>query len=267
MDRVIAGYDGSPGSATALAWAAQQARLHHAELHVMTVVRIRTPVADVDDLRARLRPDIDHVTDGLPTEHHIEHGDTAGHLVHACQATDLLVVGSRRRHSLAERLLGSVSHACLHTAPCPVVVVREQPSRTHGVVLVGIDGSTAARHALTVAADEARLRGATLHAIHVVHWEHHGAEWITPTVRDLLGWGEHLLHKELAEAGVTAHSVVIHGHAADVLIRHSEDADLLVLGSRGHSPLANLAVGSTADHCARHARCPAMFVRASTTST
>ncbi len=97
--------------------------------------------------------------------------------------------------------------------------------------------------------------------MHAVHWDHHGTEWITPSVHDLLGWGRHLLHGELAESGVRARPVVIHGNPADVLARRSGHADLLVLGCRGQNPLANLLLGSVADHCARRAHCPTMIVR------
>ena len=238
-ERVVVGFDGSPPSTAALAWAAEEARLHRAPLWVVTVVDDRPAPVDVRDLRERLRPNIDRIIDGLPAEHHIECGHTAAHLVRACTTTDLLVVGSRGRGPMAERLLGSVSYTCLHTASCPVVVVREQPTRRRDGVLVGLDGSTAARHALTVAAEEARLRATTLHAVHAVHWEHHGVEWITPSVHDLLDWGKNLLHRELTDTDVTARPEVIHGHPADVLTRRSAHADLLVLGSRGHSPLAN----------------------------
>ncbi|TNC21575.1 universal stress protein [Amycolatopsis alkalitolerans] len=259
MDRVIAGYDSSPHAGSALAWAAAEARRWQAELHVLTVA---DPRARADDLRAHLRPELDRITGGLPAEHHVEHGDAAARLVGTCTADDLLVIGSRGRGPLAERLLGSVSHACLHTARCPVVIVREQPRPPRGVVLAGVDGSAAARHALTVAAGEARRGGAALHALHVVYWEHLGGEWIIPTVDDLVGWGKQLLEKELAETGVTALPEVIHGYPTDVLTRRSEHADLLVLGARGHSPLTTLLLGSTADHCARHARCPIMIVPA-----
>lgn len=45
-------------------------------------------------------------------------------LVDAAEGADLLVVGSRGRGPIRRRLLGSVSHAVVHCAPCPVAVVR-----------------------------------------------------------------------------------------------------------------------------------------------
>ncbi|MFV0433506.1 MAG: universal stress protein [Leucobacter sp.] len=45
-------------------------------------------------------------------------------LVHAAEAADLLVVGSRGRGGLSRLLLGSVSHGVLQALPCPVIVTR-----------------------------------------------------------------------------------------------------------------------------------------------
>lgn len=55
-------------------------------------------------------------------------GDAAGNLVAASQGADLIVVGRHRRRLLAPtRLLGSVTHAVLLHAVCPIAVVPPHP--------------------------------------------------------------------------------------------------------------------------------------------
>jgi nucleotide-binding universal stress UspA family protein len=127
-------------------------------------------------------------------------------------------------------------------------------------VVVGVDGSGRARQALRVAAEEARLRSAALDVVHVVHWDNIGTELLTPTVERLLGWGDKLVGAELAGTGVAGTPSVEHGYPGEVLVRHSAEADLLVLGSRGHNPVSGLLLGSTSEHCARHGHCPVMVV-------
>ena len=50
------------------------------------------------------------------------------------------------------------------------------------------------------------------------------------------------------------------GAAAEVLIRESEGADLLVVGSRGHGGFHTMLLGSTSMQCAMHATCPVTVV-------
>jgi nucleotide-binding universal stress UspA family protein len=270
--RVVVGFDGSVSGDAALKWAAEEAGLLGAPLEVWAVVEPprlghHAESGDSDDSDPGLdglRAAAEKIAAGTGADLRVGRGGAAAVLCEASNPWDLLVVGSRGRNPFTGLMLGSTSRACLHHAPCSVVVVRpaSRPPRPHGRVVVGIDSSGPARRALHVAAGEALLRGAELDVIHAVQWDQlHEPQLIAPVTRHLVSWTKELVGQELAESGVAGHALVVNGNPADALVRHSANADLLVLGSRGHNPLATLVVGSTSDYCARHAECPVMIVR------
>lgn len=279
MRRIIVGFDGSESATDALRWAVAEARRHQADLVALTVIdnqplpllasTRQPPVDPRPDVLGELRDAVSAAADDFPVVFRYLVGSAAAELIAASRDADLLVVGSRGHGRLTNALLGSVSRACLLHAPGPVTVVRPDATRTQdGRVVVGIDGSESSRAAVRVAATEARLRRVGLQAVHAVHWDRIGTELITPTEDQLVEWGRHLvdhqladLSQHLADAGVEAQPVIVHGHPGDVLVEYSRTADLLVLGSRGHNPLTSLLLGSTSDYCAHHATCPVMIVR------
>ncbi|MFF5636020.1 universal stress protein [Streptomyces sp. NPDC012825] len=55
-------------------------------------------------------------------------GDAAGRLVEGSRDAGLVVVGRHHRHRLGSLLVGSVAHAVLHGAHCPVAVVPPAPA-------------------------------------------------------------------------------------------------------------------------------------------
>jgi nucleotide-binding universal stress UspA family protein len=68
--------------------------------------------------------------------------------------------------------------------------------------------------------------------------------------------------KEALDAGdaekVQQH--VVQGHPAQVLADAAADADLLVVGSRGHGGFAGMLLGSVSHHVIAHARCPVVVI-------
>ena len=142
---------------------------------------------------------------------------------------------------------------------------------TAGRIVVGVDGSTESNHALGWAASEARLRGATLSVVHVwgipyVALGRDAQQLHDPTVIDAVRReAQELVSRVLFELGDEAtglqiEEAVVEGAPAPSLLEAAGDADLLVLGSRGHGGSGGVRPGSTARQCAQHAVCPVVIV-------
>jgi len=64
-----------------------------------------------------------------------------------------------------------------------------------------------------------------------------------------------------AHPGIEIEGEVVEGHPAPVLVNESADADLLVVGSRGHGEFVGMLIGSVSEHCVSNAHCPVVVVR------
>jgi nucleotide-binding universal stress UspA family protein len=141
---------------------------------------------------------------------------------------------------------------------------------TWKTVLVGVDGSPSSRKALTWAAAEAALHGAELIVLNV--WEHtlpppagsvSVSERYVPdpsqrTAEDLLQEIKEVLGED---PSLVVQPRVKQGNPAKVLIEQSADAQLLVVGTRGHGGFRGLVLGSVSQHVAAYAKCPVTVVR------
>lgn len=136
--RIVVGVDGSPSSAQALRWAIGQAALTGSV--VEAVCAWQYPVSygwavtmedtDMESLaRETLEKSIAAARDAgesVEVRPLVVEQNAARALLDAAEGADLLVVGSRGHGGFAGLLLGSVSQHCVHHAPCPVVVVRDE---------------------------------------------------------------------------------------------------------------------------------------------
>jgi nucleotide-binding universal stress UspA family protein len=141
------------------------------------------------------------------------------------------------------------------------------------VIVVGVDHSAGAKEALRFALEEARLRQATLRAVHAWQFGYIGAtgmEGALPAIggelHEYRAAAEAALDATLRQAIPDAGEVeverhVVEGAPAAVLVEESRGADLLVVGSRGHGGFAQLLLGSVSQQCAHHAECPVVIVR------
>lgn len=138
-----------------------------------------------------------------------------------------------------------------------------------GKIVVGVDGSDGARAALHWALDEATVRGAELAV--VAAWQSSAVAGLASVgafpARDLIEQSARdRLDEVVAAEGLADRDDVtvtlVESSPAPALLDAAADADLLVVGSRGHGGFAGMLLGSVSQHCVTHAPCPVVVVPA-----
>jgi nucleotide-binding universal stress UspA family protein len=139
---IVVGVDGTPDSEAAIAFAYEAASRRGADLlavhawsDVITAWSGSVPIPDLDwdevatEERVVLAERLAGWRDKYPdvaVRQVVHENRPAQELLNEAQGAQLLVVGSRGRGGIKSMLLGSVSHAMLHHAPCPVAVVKPE---------------------------------------------------------------------------------------------------------------------------------------------
>ena len=141
---------------------------------------------------------------------------------------------------------------------------------TQDTIVVGVDESPQARTALRWAAELARSSGSRLVGLHVLHWPKAEELYAYGVMADrVFGPDDQLdaFYRAPSEAAFAAVDPepgwelrFAEGHAGRVLVQESRDARMLVLGTREHTGVLRLLVGSTGHYCLNHVRCPLVAV-------
>jgi nucleotide-binding universal stress UspA family protein len=187
---------------------------------------------------------------------------------------DLIVIGSRGHGPLATVLVGSVSTEVVDHAPCPVLVARR--SSVHRLI-VGVDGSESAQRAVATLSAWPIFAGLPARVVGV---SERSAGWTALSSALYPGMAEtgeksrearrslaeqftERACEDLARVGLVASSELREGDPADELIRAAaeDDADMIVVGSRGLSALSRLALGSVARKVLLHTPESVLVVR------
>lgn len=133
-------------------------------------------------------------------------------------------------------------------------------------IVVGVDGSEPSERALRWAKEYAELTGGRVEAVHA--WQVprvYGAAVAALPGEAFTTWAERTLREAIDNAlgdDDDIDSVLEEGAAPKVLIKRSEGAELLVIGSRGHGGFVGTLIGSVSLHCVAHAACPVVVIRA-----
>ena len=134
------------------------------------------------------------------------------------------------------------------------------------LIVVGVDGSEAALHALDWAIAEGARRGAIVTLVHVYQDPHYRqyadaevdtAAWVAAAQSVLDAAVEHAAS---FGSGPPIEAILTSGHPAKALVDASANADLLVVGASAHGGLLATLLGSVSESVFHHATCPVVAV-------
>jgi nucleotide-binding universal stress UspA family protein len=196
----------------------------------------------VEELDAAAREGLERaVAEVHPTSAELLAGDPVPALLDAIRRTKatLVAVGPCGHSRAAGMIVGGVATELLHNAPCSVLFAREPRfGEFPSSVMTGVDGSPESLAALAVA----EALAARFHSEHLVVTATGGQRVQLDAIRALV-----------------PDVITDPGRPAKALSDLSQEADLLVVGSRGLHGLK--ALGSVSERVAHRAACSVLVVR------
>ncbi len=277
---VVVGVDGSASSIAALDWATGEAARRRRPLHLLHAYSLARLAAtgpyDITQQFDVVSPNaLDRVRSMEPDVElswsEPEHSAPSA-LVDASRVADTVVVGSRGIGAAHAAVTGAVSVQVAAEAECPVVVVREQGGlgTPGGPVVVGVDGSELSVEAVRHAFEQAASRGCGIVAVHAWSLMYEGvpaSHAMAVIDRDEIeqqakaALGESLAGFAEEFPDVVVDRVVVEDYAVDALVRQSDAASLVVVGSRGRGRVRGFLLGSVSQGVMHASACPVLVAR------
>lgn len=194
----------------------------------------------------------------------VDTGDPRLSLLRHAHQSSVVVMG-RHEASLAQSVaVGSTVMGVTRRSPCPVICVpADWIPRPDAPVVVGVDASPASLAALTLAFEEASVRGAPLTLAYAWALPDMYADITAARVSE--GRWRHEVLAVLEDLGadpsrtyphVQVGYEVRHQPPIAALLDLSTAAQLLVLGPHGHFPSSDLALGSVTHALVHRSHCP-----------
>lgn len=133
--------------------------------------------------------------------------------------------------------------------------------------VAGVDGSEGSRKALEWAVKQAALEGAKLTVVHVWHvpYAASGMGGIPFDIQMLADGARETLDAMLSEVDTSelvepVEGLLMEGAAAPAILAAAEDADMVIVGSRGRGGFMGLLLGSVSQQVASHSTCPVVII-------
>jgi nucleotide-binding universal stress UspA family protein len=189
------------------------------------------------------------------------------------RVVDLVVMGAHRKRILRDVFTGTTIERVMRTGRHPVLMVNRPPAGPYRTAVVASDLSEASAGALRTAASLAFLGASELSIVHA----------FTPLAKDMMAYAgierekieEHVTHANADARNkliaflrdccpeLQEHPLLVEeGEPVEVIGRAvtRTDAELAVIGTRGHTGLKRVLLGSIADEALRTLECDVLAV-------
>lgn len=272
---ILVGIDFSDCSKSALEHALRLGRAWRAAVNAVHVVDAPEPLASGDptlggarqevlhqlaaDAEARWAAAVPALSGAASVPFEVHGGSRLGGIRRALEqhASDLLVIGAHgeTRPNVG---LGTLASGCIRGVAADVLVVRDAFTGPFRTVVAGVDFSATSRRALEAAARVAQADGARLYVAHVLA----ATDGSAATQERLAAEHGPALEAFVAESRLPAgleirREIFPYAGRRSGLLEFGAvvNADLVAIGTRGHSSLRDLVLGSTAEKLLRESLC------------
>jgi len=286
---VVVGVDGTDAAIRAARWAAAVADKYAAPLrivyaddvlaHLSAAAAGALPAAESAKLQRMSQAILQAAEDavradftGLPVTTTQVSGFAREALTEMSRHARLVVLGSDDVSPGTVLLVGSTTLRLATHAPCPVVAWRgDLIATTEQKIVLGVDDAHTSGAAIAAAFEFAERIGVAITAIHAWSMQRPAGE---VTIPYLIDWDEveNDYRRQLCDAlspwikrypNVEVTCVVDQHKPSRALLNHADDAQLVVVGSRGRGRLASVVLGSTSLNLLHHSAVPVMICRPS----
>lgn len=212
----------------------------------------------------------------------IGYGDPASEIIDAARGLDLIVMTTRGQGAASRAIFGSVADRVSRHGETPTLLIRsdaESELTSPQRIVVPLDGSTRAEHALPLAARLASIIPAPLHLLRVVAMDdvRETIQAVREAGADALDIGEtyedaavfteaealaylETVAEPLRLSGVAVTTEILQGTPAFVLLWNTTADDLVVMTSHGRGGFRRWLLGSVAEKLVREGEAPLLLV-------
>ena len=242
---------------------------------------IEMPPSTWDSMRVQARERLDRLgrelaEGGLAVSTEVVESEPVDAIASAvdAQSPDLIAMGSHGYSGLKHVALGSIAERTLRTVDCPILCVKEtkedagQPIRR---IVYATDFSRHAKRAGMLAQGIAKQFGASVDVVHtfVLPGDAVGPYGVPPAISAAIELRERAMEmlekaaQQFENSQIQVSTTLLDGMPSEAIAREAErlEADMIAMGTRGHTGLKHVFLGSVAERTLRAAHCSVLTTR------